>query len=120
MDAAELEIQATATRAFILADPEDLTLMRRVRTPDGSGGFTYGSPAALAVQTGRMIPQSDRVVELRTSDGRSAIPEWVLMMEPDSDMQRYDQFTWRGAVWEIVQIHNKPDYELKGDVIRYA
>jgi hypothetical protein len=53
-------------------------------------------------------------------DGRVALPEWVIMMEPDSDLQRYDRFTWRGIEWEIAQIHTKPDYQLKGDVIRYA
>lgn len=120
MDAAELEIQATATRAFILADAEDLQLVRSTRSSDGAGGWVYSTPVPLAIQTARLIPQSDRVQEVITSDGRRAFPEYVILMEPSSDMQRYDQFTWRGIVWEISQIHYKPDYEMKGDVIRYA
>jgi hypothetical protein len=120
MDAAELELQTTATRAFILADPEDLSFVRMTRTSDGSGGWTYESPVSLAPQTARLIPQSDRVTEVESSDGRRAVPDWILLMEPGSDMQRYDHFSWRGVEWEIAQMHFKPDYEMKGDVIRYA
>lgn len=120
MNTLELELQTAATRTFILADPEDLVFTRQAKVPDGAGGFIETPNAPLAMQTGRMIPQSDRVPEITASDGRSARPEWVLLMEPDADMQRYDRFTWRGIVWEIAQIHTKPDYELKGDVIRYA
>jgi hypothetical protein len=120
MNVAELELQITATRAFILADAEDIEIVRRTRSDDGSGGFIYESPVALAAQVARLIPQSDKVREVTAEDGRVALPEWVIMMEPDSDLQRYDRFTWRGIEWEIAQIHTKPDYQLKGDVIRYA
>jgi hypothetical protein len=120
MNAKELEIQMSATRAFILADPEDLDLTRSVRVSDGAGGFETSTETPLATQTARMIPQSDRVMEVTGSDGRRAVPEWVVMMEPGSDMKRYDRFQWRGITWEIAEIHTKPDYELKGDVIRYA
>lgn len=120
MNVAELEIHRAATREFILHDPEDLVFLRNVRTSDGAGGFVETADAPLATQTGRMIPQSDKVPELTASDGRSARPEWVLLMEPDADMKRYDRFTWRNILWEIAQIHTKPDYEMKGDVIRYA
>jgi hypothetical protein len=120
MDAVELELQEAATRAFILADAEDLVLVRSTRVADGSGGWTYTTPVQLATQTARLIPQSDRVLEVVSSDGRRAIPEWVLLMEPGSDMKRYDRFTWKGIVWEIAEVHYKPDYEMKGDVIRYA
>jgi hypothetical protein len=118
MREAELQLQASATRAFILADPEDLILVRRSRQSDGAGGFTYANPVSLAAQTARLIPQSDQTLEVIGSDGRSAHPDWVILMEPGSDLQRYDQFDWRGDLWEVAQIHQKPDYEMKGDVIR--
>lgn len=120
MNTIELELQITATRAFILADAEDIVLIRQNRQPDGSGGFTYGSPVEIATQVARLIPQSDKVREVTAGDGRMAMPEWVIMMEPGSDMERYDTFTWRGDEWEIAQIHTKPDYQMKGDVIRRA
>lgn len=118
MNAAELELQVTATRAFILADAEEITFIRKTRQSDGVGGFTYGSPVELAPQVARMIPQSDKVREIAGGDGRSAAPEWVIMMEPGSDIQRYDTFNWRGRDWEVAEIHTKPDYQIKGDVIR--
>lgn len=120
LNAVELQLQTAATVAFILADPEEIVLVRRTKTSDGAGGFTIGSPASLVEQTARLVPQSDKVPEITGSDGRSARPEWVIMMEPGSDMARYDRFTWRGAEWEIAQMHYKPDYEVKGDVIKYA
>lgn len=118
MREAELQLQASATRAFILADAEDLTLVRRSRQSDGAGGYTYTTGAPLASQTARLIPQSDRTLEVTGADGRSAHPDWILLMEPGSDMQRYDRFDWRGDTWEIAELHQKPDYEMKGDVIR--
>jgi hypothetical protein len=120
MNAVELELQSAATRAFILADPEDLDLVRTLPVSDGAGGFIGSSETPLATQTARMIPLTDQVPEIRGSDGRMAVPEWVVLMEPGADMARYDRFTWRGTEWEIAQIHFKPDYEAKGDVIKYA
>lgn len=120
MNSIELDLQMSATRAFILADAEDVNFLRSVRTSDGAGGFVSGPEVMIATQTVRMIPQSDKVLEVTGSDGRRAIPEWVILMDPGSDMKRYDRFTWRNIVWEVAEIHTKPDYELKGDVIRYA
>lgn len=121
MNAGELELQKAATRAFILADAEEINIVRTPRVSDGAGGFVESSPSInIAPQVVRMIPQSDKVTEVAGSDGRRAVPEWVLLMEPGSDMQRYDRFVWRGVTWEIAQVHTKPDYEIKGDVIKYA
>jgi hypothetical protein len=118
MEAAELELQEGITRAFILADAENLVLRRRTRTSDGAGGFKYATPVDLAVQVFRIIPQTDQVPEIQDSNGRMAMPEWVILGESGADMKQYDRFTWRGMDWEIVQIHQKPDYEKKGDVVR--
>lgn len=120
LSAVELELQTAATRAFILADAEEIALVRRTKTSDGAGGFSWSVVGTLVEQTARLVPQSDRVPEIVGSDGRSARPEWVIMMEPGADIARYDQFVWRGNTWEIAQLHAKPDYEIKGDVIRYA
>lgn len=117
----ELELQITMTEAFILADAVELQLLRREKQPDGSGGYTFTDPVPLDnVQTFRLIPQSDKVPEISTSDGRRANPEFVLLAMPDADLQRYDLFDWAGDRWEIAQIHLKPDYERKGDVVQYV
>jgi hypothetical protein len=116
MEAAELELQSGITRAFILADAEDIQFTRRTKVADGAGGFIH-TEVDIATQTGRMIPQTDQVPELTDSNGRMAAPQWVLLMEANADMHRYDRFIWRGMLWEIAQVHTKPDYQTKGDVI---
>lgn len=118
MDALELKLQVETTRAFILADPEDLVLLRRDKISDGSGGFYFDNEQSLPSQTARLIPQNDRVPEVVTSDGKRGMPEFVILLEPDADVQRYDQFQWKNVRWEIAHLHLKPEYELKGDVIR--
>lgn len=118
MDPVELQLQTDITRAFILADSEEIVFRRPERLEDNAGGFKYGpGEQELAPQTCRLIPQSDRVPEIAGSNGRMAVPEWVIIMEPESDIARYDRFVWRGKEWEIAELHIKPDYQLKGDVI---
>lgn len=118
MEAVELELQEGITRAFIYADADNIVLYRSDPVADGAGGKKRGEEYPLAVQTFRMIPQTDQVTEIADSNGRMAMPEWVLLGESASDMRRGDRFTWRGMEWEIAQVHTKPDYQRKGDVIR--
>jgi len=120
VDAAELQLQVTMTEAFILADAVELLLLRRTRSDDGAGGFTLTDPQPLpGVQTFRLLPRSDKVPEVSTSDGRRASVEYTLLALPDADMQRYDLFDWNNIRWEIAQVHMKPDYERKGDVVQW-
>ena len=121
LSATELEIQSAITQAFILADPESIIFQRRTQTADGAGGFILGAPAPLSnAQTVRLIPASDKVPEVSTSDGRRARPELVVLAPRDVDRAKYDQFTYDGRTYEIAEIHDKPDYERKGDAVVYA
>lgn len=119
---AELELQKGITTAFILADAEEVVLNRPPKVSDGAGGFRfdYNNMEALAEAYARMIPQNDRTTEYTAGDGRRAVSEWIILMEADADIKRYDRFVWRGVLWEVAQVHTKPDYETKGDVIRCA
>lgn len=118
MNEAELAMHDTLTRAFILADPTEVELFRATRTSDGAGGWVQGNPDdPINAQTFRLVPQSDEVPELVTSDGTRAKPKFIIVGPSDCDMQRYDQFFWNDAWWEIAQIHTKPVYEVKGDVV---
>ncbi len=118
MDTAELQLHKDVTRAFILADAESIVLRRQEKNSDGAGGFILSPEFSLEPQTFRMIPQNDRKPEIADSNGRMAVPEFILLGEVGCDLRRYDRFTWKGDEWEIAEVHHKPDYEVKGDVIR--
>lgn len=120
MDAAELQLHKDITEAFIMADVEEINFRKYTREEDGAGGFRMVGPVDIATQLGRMIPKTDSVPEIETSFGRMAIPEWTLLMAAGADIARYYRFTWRGLEWEVAQVHTKPDYERKGDVVRYG
>lgn len=116
----EQEILAQGTWAFILADPVSLQLRRRNRNEDGAGGFSITDGTWVAAQTFRLIPRSDKVPEVTTSDGKTAQPEFTILGTPESIMERYMRFLYNGRTYEIAQVHNGPAYERKGDVVRIA
>jgi hypothetical protein len=117
MNAAELAMQEAITASFILADPEEIQLYRSDKVTDGAGGFIQStSQSPMSPQTVRMIPRTDAVEEMKTVDGHRPIPPYTLLAGLDVDVERYDIFAWRGTWWEITEIHDKPDYEIKADV----
>lgn len=121
ISAVELGIMTAQTKAFIDADYEDIVIEpRETKTSDGAGGWTMVSGPDLAPVRVRLIPQSDKVPEQSSLEGRRKAPEFVLVALPGADIQRYDRFNWRGNTWEIAQVHDKPEYELKGDVVLHA
>ena len=118
MNAAELQTNKELTKWFIGFDPTTLVLTPNRKVDDGAGGRRLVAQPARAPQVFRLIPQSDRVPEVQTSDGRFARPEYVLMGEASAAMAPGDTFSWGGRSWEVAQVHEKPIYESKGDVIR--
>jgi hypothetical protein len=120
----ELEIQAQMTQAFINTDPEEIVMMRpgRVRNPDtGAWEDSEGVP---------QDPQTVRIQEYQTNagplrevvvpGGEVEMPELYLLAMPGANIKEKDWFFWRSVKWQIDTIHPKPDYELRGDVVRYV
>src|SRR5690606_24143628 len=100
------------------ADRVTLGVTHRSRVPDGAGGFRWEVLNEIPVEvTGRMIPQSDKVPEVQSNDGRWARIEYILMCMPGEDIRRYDTFSYKGREWQIFQLHLNPEYELKADVV---
>lgn len=113
----ELRILSAQTKAFIDADVEEISILpREVRTEDGAGGWILETGAPLPAIRVRLIPQSDKVPEASSLEGSRRAPEFVLVAMPGEDITANDRFEWRGNMWEITQVHDKPEYELKGDV----
>lgn len=117
--AAELRILRFNTVAFIEADPRTVVLTRYPRVPNGAGGSRPGTPAPQPAQVMRVIPvESSRAVERVSVDGATVTPSWVLMGRWDANMKRGDRFPLQdGTTGELVYVHEKHDYEMKGEVV---
>lgn len=120
LNASEYQAGIKSTKAFIDADVEMIDFDRRTKIPDLSGGWTFSAPIAFGPIACRLIPQSDKVPEVSTSDGRFLRPTYVLMTLPTEALERYDRFSKDGKVYELAAIHAGPMYELKADVVLYG
>lgn len=120
--ATELAALAAGTRAFVAADPEIITLQNPVaRVADGAGGWTETAGPDY-IETVRLIPQSDKVPVTATWEGAREKVEYVMMAEPEARdrIEKGATFIWRGQTWLVAQLHDKPAYEFKADVILHA
>lgn len=116
------KIMTKSTLAFIEADPEALVLQRPgTVSSDGAGGkiTANGTPLECVV---RLIPQSDKVPTTATWEGTRANVEYVLMADPAlrPSIPKGSTFEWHGKTYLIAQIHDKPTYEFKADVILHV
>ena len=117
--AIELRMMRRNTTAFIAADDRQITLTRTPRLNNGTGGTRPGTPTPLPTQTLRLLPQAESTSTERTlPDGRVVKPTWVLLGDYTADMLRGDTFPLPdGTTGEVVYVHEKRDYEVKGEVI---
>ena len=118
ISAAEMSVHVASTRQFIEADVEEVVFSHagtRVRT--AAGGFEDLAVSDSPTQRVRMIPQSDKVPEAADSSGTRERPEYIVVGLPDADFRKGDTFLWKGQHWRIAQLHDKPEYIRKGDVV---
>lgn len=119
ISAAEMAAQVAQTKAFIDADVESIVFLHagtRIRNT-ATGGYTDVAASSSAAQRVRLIPQADKVVLAKDTAGTREAPEYIVAGLPDADFRKNDTFEWRGQVWKITAVHDKPDYIRKGDVI---
>lgn len=117
----ELRVMRRNTTSFIAADDRPVTLKRTSPVPNGTGGTKPGVPTSLPTQTMRLLPQAESPSTERTlPDGRVVKPTWVLLGEYTASMERGDTFVISESplvTGEVVYVHEKRDYEVKGEVI---
>lgn len=105
------------TTAFIDADLKWLTLERLTRTDNGAGGYDETYNPLVLPQKFRLIPQHGNMSPLReTLDGEAVQPDYVLLGEFDSNMARWDKFEDNGRRYQVLFVHEKKAYEVKGEV----
>jgi hypothetical protein len=117
--AVELRVMRRNTKAFIDADDRQITLQRPSRVSNGTGGTRPGPLVPVPTQTMRLLPAAESTsTERTTADGKVVKPTWVLLGEHTADMKRGDTFPLPdGTTGEVVYVHEKRDYEVKGEVI---
>jgi hypothetical protein len=117
----ELRVMRRNTAEFIAADDRPVTLRRATPVPNGTGGTKPGTPVPLPTQTMRLLPAAESTsTERRLPDGTLVKPTWVLLGVHTADMLRGDVFTISESpvvVGEVVYVHEKRDYQVKGEVI---
>lgn len=117
IDPNELRVQRRLTSAFIAADKKDIALRRSERTPTATGGYKVGPPDPLPAQAGRILPSNRQLPEREKPDGTLAQPSHVLMMEWDSDMQRWDTFEDDGHDYILLWVQEKHAYQKKAEIL---
>ena len=115
---AELRVQRKLTQEFIRADKKEIVLVRSTKVPNGTGGYKLTDPDPLPAQDGRIIPSNRQLNEREKPDGEWVQPSHTLMMEWDSDLQRFDTFTDDGNEYLVLYVQEKHAYQKKGELIR--
>jgi hypothetical protein len=117
--ALETKVQRRLTTEFIKADPKQVTLLRKVKVPNGSGGFNWqNDPASpLPPQMMRLIPANRQLQERETSTGTKVTADMTLMAEYDANLKRFDELTDQGITYQVIWVYEKRVYEVKAEVV---
>lgn len=115
--ATEARVQKALTDAFIAADVSTITLIPAEFVSNGSGGRKRNDLPARLPQSMRLIPQDANAAERETLDGSVVQPNYMLLGVWNAAMTRGDRFTNSGTRYEVVYVHEKRDYQTKGEVI---
>lgn len=118
LNAAERLIHIKSTQAFINADRIPVSFLRRERVELDTGGYSWSEPETLEPQDSRLLPSQDKEKELETDEGKAAHPDYVLLMMPGADVQRWDRFLLGDYEFLILSEPHGPEYEVKVDVMR--
>lgn len=118
--ALEAQVQRRLTLAFIAADPKSISIVRKVKEPNGSGGFRWVHDSAapdLPPQEMRLIPANRQLQERETPLGTKVSADMTLMAAHDADLKRFDEFVDQGITYQVLWVHEKRVYETKAEVL---
>lgn len=93
------------THKAIQLNPTFIVLKRRVRVPDGAGGYRLGPEQSLPAQTFRLYISSNRGSrEIAQEGGQMQVNELGLLAEHDADVAKGDKFQFDDRNYEIVKL----------------
>jgi hypothetical protein len=121
------DIHVANTEAFIAQNPRELTLARRPRIADGSGGYTHGTPFPVGPHTCRLVGYTgqDGGATQRTDDrGNLVTIEMNLIALPDADILPGDQFLIQEGgidkLYEVLTVGHTPPWRLEAKVYAHG
>jgi hypothetical protein len=100
----EVQLQARLIRAFVRSEPITVELQRPRRVTTDSGGLRSDGFDLIPPQVFRLTPFKRRLtLEWGfTKEGeRVHLVEWVLVGEPDADVQEGDEFTHQNYIYRV-------------------
>lgn len=116
----ELAVNRKNTAAFILADPQQVTMDRKTRVSTNTGGWKDGPPAFTSPQVVRVIPSSRQLPDRQTADGVMATPSHTLLVRWDGDVKRFDEFNCQEHHYIVLYVWEKKTYEIKAELLRVS
>lgn len=103
----ELVMARRQIDAMILADPLDVTFLRRQKVDTLDGGWKLSDPTPLAeAQQVRLIPFKRRMTEFLTNTELGNVSDlpYVLLGRHTLDIEKGDTFTWDEQTFEVITL----------------
>lgn len=119
MNRVELIVRRRLLKAFIDAQPVDITLVRRVRVETPAGGWTLEEPAEVPPQRFRLVPFKRRLTHQTEDNQDGSFPRlpYVLVGNWNADVQREDEFDMNGHRYRVVDLEPNSHDRTQNDRI---
>ena len=117
--AMEKKMARRNTRAFIQADPAQISLIRPTKVSTAAGGHRPGTPITLAPQTFRLVPLSGNVWDRskqKTDEGNMPDTTFQLVGMPGVDVKKGDHFVWQNDDWEITHVSPEEGQRVSANI----
>lgn len=117
MNAVQLKMQRRVLMEYIDTDPVWISFRRYPRVDDDAGGWRKGPVQNVPAQKFRLVPYKRRLTNLtdHTADGDIPNVQYSLVGTPDTDVQRWDEFTYNGAEYKVMGIEPKTQIRIISD-----
>jgi hypothetical protein len=112
---------AKSTEAFIDESPSYVSFKRTAKVHTAAGGWAGGAESTLRPQKVRLVSQSGYLVDHRLTDtGEVAVPRFVVVGMPETDMERGDVFEYGGENFRINRVNTVPPWAKRGEAIEHG
>lgn len=107
--------------AFIKRDPTDVTIQNRKSFTTGTGGrklVSDGDPFEESVRFVPSVSTSEKQATRITADGRTVLPNWMVVASPDTDIAVGAKLTTVDGSFEVVHRARVPSWRVTFEAIQ--